>query len=45
MSANMTISTFSLGTLGNSIWYMQPADACLTILFFSTPCPALHALA
>ncbi|GAA5922195.1 hypothetical protein JCM3775_003526 [Rhodotorula graminis] len=35
MSANMTISTFSLGTLGNSIWFLQPADACLTILFFN----------
>jgi len=35
MSANFTISTFSLGTLGNSIWYMGTIDACLTILFFN----------
>ncbi|GAA6049255.1 hypothetical protein JCM3770_005907 [Rhodotorula araucariae] len=35
MSANCTISTFSLGTLGNSIWYLKPTDACLTILFFN----------
>ncbi|GAA5873523.1 hypothetical protein JCM8547_005611 [Rhodosporidiobolus lusitaniae] len=34
-SANCTISTFSLGTLGNSIWYMGGTDACLTILFFN----------
>ncbi|GAA6004009.1 hypothetical protein JCM10207_006512 [Rhodosporidiobolus poonsookiae] len=34
-SANCTISTFSLGTLGNSIWFMGGTDACLTILFFN----------
>ncbi|GAA5965402.1 hypothetical protein JCM21900_004784 [Sporobolomyces salmonicolor] len=34
-SANMTISTFSLGTLSNSIFYMGATDACLTILFFN----------
>ncbi|GAA5894492.1 hypothetical protein JCM6882_004834 [Rhodosporidiobolus microsporus] len=34
-SANCTISTFSLGTLGNSIWGMGATDACLTILFFN----------
>ncbi|SGY60748.1 BQ5605_C007g04480 [Microbotryum silenes-dioicae] len=37
-SANMTISTFSLGTLGNSIWYLELTDACLTILFFNLLC-------
>ncbi|KAI5481469.1 hypothetical protein MNV49_004226 [Pseudohyphozyma bogoriensis] len=37
-SANMTISTLSLGTLGNSIWYMGLTDACLTIVFFNLLC-------
>ncbi|KAG8989788.1 purine-cytosine permease [Tulasnella sp. JGI-2019a] len=37
-SANLTISTFSLGTLGNSIWYLGLTDATLTILFFNLFC-------
>lgn len=37
MSANMTISTFSLGTLGISLNGLNSTDACLTILFFSAP--------
>lgn len=35
MSANMTISTFSLGTLGTSIFDLKATDSCLVILFFS----------
>ena len=35
MAANTTVSTFALGTLGNSIWYMGLRDAVLTILFFN----------
>ncbi|GAA6000547.1 uncharacterized protein JCM10292_000478 [Rhodotorula paludigena] len=35
MSANMTISTFSLGTLGISLNGLNSTDACLTILFFN----------
>lgn len=31
----MTISTFSLGTLGASIWFMGLRDAALTIIFFN----------
>ncbi|KAM0751475.1 hypothetical protein T439DRAFT_211182 [Meredithblackwellia eburnea MCA 4105] len=38
MSANMTISTFSLGTLSASIWYMSLTDAALTIVFFNLLC-------
>ncbi|GAA5991671.1 hypothetical protein JCM10908_001086 [Rhodotorula pacifica] len=38
MSANMTISTFSLGTLGNSVFELQATDACLVILFFNLLC-------
>ncbi|BGP18622.1 hypothetical protein JCM10213_004171 [Rhodosporidiobolus nylandii] len=37
-SANCTISTLSLGTLGNSIWGMGGADACLCIVFFNLLC-------
>jgi purine-cytosine permease-like protein len=35
LAANCTISTFSLGTLGSSIWYMGFKDSALTILFFN----------
>ncbi|GAA6029111.1 hypothetical protein JCM8097_001605 [Rhodosporidiobolus ruineniae] len=34
-SANCTISTLSLGTLGNKIFYLGATDACLVILFFN----------
>lgn len=34
-SANMTISTFSLGTLATNIYGLGPTDACLTALFFN----------
>ncbi|KAK4704490.1 hypothetical protein P7C70_g1724, partial [Phenoliferia sp. Uapishka_3] len=37
-SANLTISTFALGTLGNSIWYMGLIDSALTIVFFNLLC-------
>jgi NCS1 nucleoside transporter family len=33
LAANCTISTFALGTLGTSIWYMGVKDAFLTIVF------------
>jgi len=35
MSANLTVSTFSLGTLGPQIWYMGWWDSFLTIFFFN----------
>jgi NCS1 nucleoside transporter family len=35
MSANLTVSTFSLGTLGPQIWYMGWRDSFLTIFFFN----------
>jgi NCS1 nucleoside transporter family len=35
MSANLTVSTFSLGTLGPQLWYMGWWDSFLTILFFN----------
>jgi len=35
MSANCTVSTFALGTLGASIWRMGFKEAALTILFFN----------
>lgn len=38
LSANMTIATFSLGTLGNSIFYLNATDACLVIVFFNLLC-------
>lgn len=38
MSANMTISTFSLGTLGFSVYDLQLTDAALVILFFNLLC-------
>ncbi|KWU45996.1 hypothetical protein RHOSPDRAFT_32476 [Rhodotorula sp. JG-1b] len=38
MSANMTISTFSLGTLGTSIFDLKATDSCLVILFFNLLC-------
>ncbi|POY72303.1 hypothetical protein BMF94_4605 [Rhodotorula taiwanensis] len=38
LSANMTIATFSLGTLGNSVFDLQATDACLVILFFNLLC-------
>ncbi|GAA6061008.1 hypothetical protein JCM10212_001064 [Sporobolomyces blumeae] len=34
-SANMTISTFSLGTLATSVYGLNATDACLTLLFFN----------
>ncbi|GAA5876977.1 hypothetical protein JCM16303_006356 [Sporobolomyces ruberrimus] len=34
-SANMTISTFSLGTLATSVYGLSATDACLTALFFN----------
>ncbi|GAA5941525.1 uncharacterized protein JCM15063_001610 [Sporobolomyces koalae] len=34
-SANMTISTFSLGTLATSVFGLSATDACLTALFFN----------
>lgn len=34
-SANMTISTFSLGTLATSVFGLEATDACLTLLFFN----------
>ncbi|GAA5999454.1 hypothetical protein JCM5350_005598 [Sporobolomyces pararoseus] len=34
-SANMTISTFSLGTLATSVFGLSASDACLTALFFN----------
>lgn len=37
----MTIATFSLGTLGNSIFYLNATDACLVIVFFSKLMPPL----
>lgn len=33
-----TISTFSLGTLGHSIWYMGVKDSFLTIIFANLLC-------
>ncbi|KAM0790593.1 hypothetical protein ACM66B_004458 [Microbotryomycetes sp. NB124-2] len=38
MSANMTISTVSLGTLSNSIYGMGLTDAALVIVFFNLLC-------
>ncbi|GAA5991674.1 hypothetical protein JCM10908_001087 [Rhodotorula pacifica] len=38
MSANMTIATFSLGTLGTSIFNLKATDSCLVILFFNLLC-------
>jgi len=35
MSANCTVSTFALGTLGASVWRMDFKTAALTILFFN----------
>lgn len=35
LAANCTISTFALGTLGNSIWFLGFPDAALTIIFFN----------
>jgi len=35
MSANLTVSTFSLGTLGPQLWYVGWRDSFLTILFFN----------
>jgi NCS1 nucleoside transporter family len=35
MSANLTVSTFSLGTLGPQLWYMGWWDSFLTIFFFN----------
>jgi purine-cytosine permease-like protein len=35
MAANMTISTFSLGTLGPVVFYLGLRDAILTIIFFN----------
>ncbi|GBE79480.1 Purine-cytosine permease fcyB [Sparassis crispa] len=35
LAANMTTSTFSLGTLGASLFYLGLRDAVLTILFFN----------
>lgn len=35
MSANLTVSTFSLGTLGPQLWFMGWWDSFLTILFFN----------
>jgi len=35
LAANCTVSTFSLGTLGTSIWYMGFRDSVLTIVFFN----------
>ncbi|KAM0756584.1 putative purine-cytosine permease [Meredithblackwellia eburnea MCA 4105] len=37
-SANMTISTFALGMLGNSIFGLKLGDSALTILFFNLLC-------
>ncbi|GAA6006280.1 hypothetical protein JCM11491_002094 [Sporobolomyces phaffii] len=37
-SANMTISTFSLGTLATSVFGLSASDACLTALFFNLLC-------
>ncbi|ORY81769.1 putative purine-cytosine permease [Leucosporidium creatinivorum] len=34
-SANMTVATLSLGTLGSSIWEMGLTDSLLTIIFFN----------
>ncbi|KAJ4481921.1 permease for cytosine/purines, uracil, thiamine, allantoin-domain-containing protein [Lentinula aciculospora] len=38
LAANMTISTFSIGCLGNSIFYLGLKDAALTIIFFNLLC-------
>lgn len=35
MAANMTISTFSLGTLASSVFELGLRDAVLTIIFFN----------
>jgi len=35
MSANMGVTIFGIGCLGNSIWFMGFRDAVLTILFFN----------
>lgn len=31
----MTIATFSLGTLGTSLFDLKATDSCLVIIFFS----------
>jgi purine-cytosine permease-like protein len=38
MSANMTIATFSLGTLGFSVYDLKLTDAALVITFFNLLC-------
>ncbi|KAJ3733283.1 permease for cytosine/purines, uracil, thiamine, allantoin-domain-containing protein [Lentinula guzmanii] len=38
LAANMTISTFAIGCLGNSIFYLGLKDAALTIIFFNLLC-------
>ncbi|KZT12599.1 uncharacterized protein LAESUDRAFT_7689 [Laetiporus sulphureus 93-53] len=38
LAANMTTSTFSLGCLGQSIFYLGLRDATLTIIFFNLLC-------
>ncbi|KAH9844159.1 permease for cytosine/purines, uracil, thiamine, allantoin-domain-containing protein [Rhodofomes roseus] len=38
LAANMTTSTFSLGTLASSIFYLGLREACLVILFFNLLC-------
>ncbi|GAA5876634.1 hypothetical protein JCM3774_006008 [Rhodotorula dairenensis] len=38
LSANMTIATFSLGTLGTSVFDLKATDSCLVILFFNLLC-------
>ncbi|KAK5165872.1 Purine-cytosine permease fcy21 [Saxophila tyrrhenica] len=35
LSANMVVSSFAIGVLARSIWYMGVADAMLVVLFFN----------